>query len=528
MPQRRLLYVTSRQVSVFQWAGGRLEADAVFSNDEEGIAEFSRLVAGAPHALYYLLADVVEEDFHTETIPFVRGGDRRTLLGRKLAQRYRDTSLALTMSLGFETGGRREEQILFSSFTNTQQFQPWLATLRAQEARLVGMYSVPLLAPIVGKRIGFGTAKRYLLVSHLQAGLRQSYVEDGKIRFSRLGRMENADPAAVARSCAVESARIQQFLTNSRVLTRDSGPLEVIVLAPSAEIDAYRHACVSNSALDFHVLDLDATCAGAGLKESPGGVLAERLYLHALALSQPGEQFADNGYRRFYHLWRAKVALFSAGAAVFAFCALFAGVKMLDLANVNQLADTDREQQRRLDDQYARVQAQFPKTPTSPENLKALVRNFDLLERQTTTPDKVFLEISGALAPVPQIELEKIDWQIGQPPAARLPGAPGAPPPAPPPAPAPGAAAQAATDGRLQGIEIAGRINVPQASDYRGISAIVNQFVEGLRKRPGITVVSTRLPFDITAEQSLSGDIGVERATDVPRFTIVFTKALGA
>lgn len=526
MPQRRLLYVTARQASVFQWSGGRLEAEAMFSNDEQGVAEFAKLVAGAPLALYYILADVVEEDFHTETIPFVRGGDRRMLLGRKLAQRYRDTSLALTMSLGFESGGRREERILFSSFTNTQQFQPWLATLRAQEARLVGMYSIPLVAPVVGKRIGFGTAKRYLLVSHLQAGLRQSYVEDGTIRFSRLGRVENTDPAAIAQSCAVESARIQQFLTNTRVLTRDSGALEVIVLAPAAEIDAYRRACVSTPALNFHVLDLDATCVSAGLKQSPDGVLAERLYLHALALSQPGEQFADNGYRRFYHLWRARVALFSAGAAVFAFCALLAGVKMLDLVNVNQLADIDRQQQRRLDDQYTRVQAQFPKTPTSPENLKALVRNFDLLERQTTTPDKVFVEISRALALVPQIEIEKIDWQIGQPPTARQAGAQAAPPPAP--APAPGKAAPAVLDGRLQVIEIAGRINVPQASDYRGISLIVSQFVEGLRQRPGITVVSTRLPFDITAEQSLSGDIGVERTTDVPRFTIVLTKALGA
>lgn len=524
MPQRRLLYVTARKVTAYQWTSGRLEAEAVFSNDEEGVAEFAKVLADAPLALYYLLADVVEEDFHSETIPFVRGGDRRMLLGRKLAQRYRDISLALTMSLGFETGGRREERILFSSFTNTQQFQPWLATLRAQEARLVGMYSVPLVAPVVGKRIGFGSAKRYLLVSLLQAGLRQSYVEDGKIRFSRLGRVETTDANAIAQSCAVESARIQQFLTNTRVLSRDSGPLEVVVLAPTADIEIYKRICVSTGALNFRVLDLDTTCSSAGLKTSPEGMLAERVYLHALALSQPSEQFADNSYRRFYHLWRAKVSLFAAGAAIFAFCGLLASLKLLDLAGVNQSAAADLLLQRRSDEQYARVQAQFPKTPTSAENLKALIKNFDLLERQTMTPDKVFGEISRALAQVPQIEIDSIDWQIGQPPAAKQSGSEKAAPTQPA---APANSGPAGADGRLQVIEVAGRVNVPQASDYRGITLIVNQFVDGLRTRPGLTVVSTRLPFDINAEQSLSGDIGVERTSEIPRFTIVFTKALG-
>lgn len=525
MPQRRLLYVTARKVTAYQWTSGKLEAEAVFSNDEEGVAEFSKVLANAPFALYYLLADVVEEDFHTETIPFVRGGDRRMLLGRKLAQRYRDISLALTMSLGFETGGRREERILFSSFTNTQQFQPWLATLRAQEARLVGMYSVPLVAPLVGKRIGHGSSKRYLLVSLLQAGLRQSYVEDGKIRFSRLGRVEISDANAIAQSCAVESARIQQFLTNTRVLSRDSGPLEVVVLAPSADVETYKRACVSTGALSFHVLDLEATCASAGLKSAPDGVLAERIYLHALALSQPNEQFADNSYRRFYHLWRAKVALFAAGAAIFAFCGLLASLKLLDLVSLNQSAAADIAQQRRSDEQYARLQAQFPKTPTSPENLKVLIKNFDLLERQTLTPDKIFVEISRALASTPQIEIDSIDWQIGQPPAAKLAGAEKAAPVQPA---ASANSGPPGADGRLQVIEVAGRINVPQASDYRGITQIVNQFVDGLRSRPGITVVSTRLPFDINAEQSLSGDIGVERTSEIPRFTVVFTKALGS
>ncbi len=149
--------------------------------NEKGAAEFSRYVAGAPQSLFYVLADVVEEDFFQENIPYVRGSDRRTLLARKLAQRYRDTSLAVTISLGSEThAGRREERILYTSFTNTQQFQPWLAALRSNNARVVGVFSVALVAASVGKRLGF-KASRYVMVSLEQAGLRQSYIENGRI-----------------------------------------------------------------------------------------------------------------------------------------------------------------------------------------------------------------------------------------------------------------------------------------------------------------------------------------------------------
>src|ERR1700704_2971311 len=56
--------------------------------NEKGVAEFARYVAGAPESLFYVLADVVEEDFFQENIPYVRGADRRALLARKLAPRY--------------------------------------------------------------------------------------------------------------------------------------------------------------------------------------------------------------------------------------------------------------------------------------------------------------------------------------------------------------------------------------------------------------------------------------------------------
>ena len=184
MAEKRLLYLTAQQLRAYSWTAGRLVADGTFETSDQSVTEFAHYVGASPKSLYYVVADVAEEDFFQENIPYVRSKDRRTLLGRKIAQRYRDTSLALALSLGTQKGMRREERILYSSFTNTQQFQPWLAALRTNEAKLVGIYSLALIAPLVAKRLKL-TAPRYILESLQSGGMRQSYVEDGQIRFSR-------------------------------------------------------------------------------------------------------------------------------------------------------------------------------------------------------------------------------------------------------------------------------------------------------------------------------------------------------
>ena len=304
MPAKRLLYVTSEKVSAFSWNAGTVVQDAVFDNNKEELPpEFLDYVDEAPNALYFVLVDIVEEDFHQEMIPYVRGGDRRTLLQRKVAQRYRDISLALTLSLGFETGPRREESILFASFTNTQQIQPWLFALNGKEARVVGVYSVPLLAPTLAKRIGF-EQKRFLLVTRQNAGIRQSFVDNGQIRFSRLGQIEGDNMLQRATALAMETNRLQQYLTNMRMLARDGGALDVIIVSPDEALSEFRSACSSNAQISYHIVGFDEACKKAGLKSAPSHLLAERLLLHILAAAQPAHQFADDDHRRYFNLWQ--------------------------------------------------------------------------------------------------------------------------------------------------------------------------------------------------------------------------------
>ncbi len=523
MPSKRLLYFTSQRVTAYLWGKSDLRKEAAFGANQEGTTEFSKYVAASPESLFYVLADIVEEDFFQENIPYVRGRDRRALLARKLAQRYRDTSLAVPISLGAEIhAGRREERILYTSFTNTQQFQPWLEALRAAGARVAGVFSVALAAGAVGKRLGF-KASRYLMVSLQQAGLRQSYVENGRIRFSRLSRVDFSDPRAIAQDCAAESLRIHQYLANARILPREADPLDVLVLAPSEYKALYDAVCVNSARLRFHVRDLDTMGRSLGLKSAPTETLAEGLFLYVLAESATREQYADDSLRRFYHLWRARVGLIGAGAAVFGVALLFSAINLLDLYDAKERTRMNRVQEAQAAQEYARLQKDFPKTPTSADNLKAIVRNYRAILRQSTSPSGMFVEISEAVSAMPQIEIDKIDWEIvgetrsqqGRA-ASKAAGAPAS------------KAAKAASDEPpVQTAEISGKLVVAQASDYRAVTALINQFADTLRRKPGTEVIRTQLPFDINAEKSISGDIGATRQEEVPHFSVVISKRRG-
>jgi len=198
---------------------------------------------------------------------------------------------------------------------------------------------------------------------------------------------------------------------------------------------------------------------------------------------------------------------------------LFSAVNLIDLYRIGEERLSDRQQEARALQDYARIQTTFPKTPIPTENLRSIVRNYRALLRQTASPGAMFVEISEAVTTLPQIELERIEWEIG--PTARSPENRDAAKAAPAPAGSTGAEFQ------VQSAEISGRLIVPQASDYRAITALVNQFTETLRRQSGLEVISTRLPFDINAEKSISGEIGAERSVEVPRFSVLVSKRRG-
>jgi len=510
---RYLLYFTAEDHYLYAAAGGKLELEAKFPGDDLGVGGFREYLRGRCGALFAVVADLAGEDFHEEQVPLLRGADRDAVVQRRLAQRYRDTRLAAALSLGAATTAqRRNERLLLASFTNTQQFTPWLDALEEAGVKLAGVYSVPLLAPALAARLG-ARGERALLVSANSAGLRQCFVENGRLRFARLERTVDMVPQALAAFARSETLRLVQYLGTLRALPREGAPVPALVIAPTGQRAVFEQALVSDARVTFQTVDAAEAARAVGLRQAPEGTAAEALYLHLAAHKAPREQFASRSDRRSYSIWQLQRGIAAAGAAALVACALFGGARWLQIWEVRALAAAQGEEARRAASQYERITATFPVTQTSTENLKVAVLEFQRIAERFPPPDGALVHVSKVLAQFPQVEIDAVTWNSGERRESR--------------SAAPGAAAPAVKpgDGALQ-LELSGRVNATQRTDYRSITAQVQRLAQAMASS-GYELVRTQLPFDITSEGVLTGDIaGGGDSGEAPRFTIVIARRL--
>jgi hypothetical protein len=513
MAARHLLYFTAEDHYLYTAARGKLELEAKFSGDDLGVSAFRDFLRGRRGALFAVLADLAGEDFHEEQMPWLRGSDREAVVQRRLAQRYRDTRLAAALSLGpVQTPQRRNEKLLLTSFTNTQQFAPWLDALEEAGARVAGVYSVPLLAPLLAARLGARGA-RTLVVTADRAGLRQCFVDGGKLRFARLERTVEMVPQAMAAFLRSETLRLTQYLTTLRALPRDGGPLHALVVAPPGQRALFEQVLVSDARVAFQTVDGADARRAVGLRAVPDGIGAEALYLQLAARKPPREQFASRADRRNYFVWQLQRGIVAAGAAVFAVCALYSGSRWVEAVNARERAELQTREARAATQQYERITATFPVTQTTTENLRVTVVEFRRIAERSAAPDAGFVHAARVLDRFPQMEVEAISWSVGKPADPR--GAKPAP-----------AEARPADQGETSvQFALSGRVNATQRNDYRAITAQVQRFAEALASG-GFELGRTQLPFDITSEGTLTGDIGAAESSEAPRFTITLTRRL--
>lgn len=519
MSAKLVVYFTANGHALYRWGRGALELEARFTPDQQGLEDFRARLGGHRGALVYVLADLAGEDFHEDQIPYLRGADRQSVVDRRLAQRYRDTRLSTALSLGFSSGERRSERLLLASFTNPQQFTDWLDALAESGTRLSGVYSVPLLAPALAARLD-QRAGRAFVVSVNSTGLRQCYVEDGHLRFARLERIADMAPQALGPFVRAEMLRLAQYLGTLRALPRDGPPVQVLVIAPSAQRSSFQQALVSDARLVFRTMDIQEAARKVGIKRLPADAAGEHLFLYLTVRRAPKEQFARGEDRRSFFLWRLQRAIAYAGVAGIAACALFAGVRFFEVLGEKEQISTLRRESREAVQQYDRKTATFPVTQTTTVNLKATVVEFSKIAAQSASPEPALAYLSQVMEKFPQVDIESVQWRIGTSDGREAALA------APATASKAAAAGADSASGIMQILEVSGHVNAIRRSDYRAITGQVQQFAEGLRSDPSWRILRTVLPFDVTSAGTLSGDIGLTEGTGAPRFTITVGKAL--
>ncbi|MCX7148625.1 MAG: hypothetical protein NTY05_04315 [Rhodocyclales bacterium] len=514
MAAKRILLLDGPFLSAHCWSAGRIQVEGEFNQEPVGLEAFAAYLNKHRSSLFYVLADISEEGFQLEDLPYIQGGDRDALLQRRLGQYFYNTPLSTAISLGRAATGRRDEKILFAALTRIETFSPWLDTLREAEAIVAGVYSVPLvLAGCVPQLLTeSGPA---LFVSLTRGGVRQTFFDKGKLHFSRLSQLATRNLDEVGRTAANDSAKIFQYLVAQRQIPRGVA-LRTLVLAHAGQIPALKDFCRDSGELQFEFIDLAATASQRGLKDVPAESNADKLFIHCLATKTPAQQFAPASETRFHRLWRIRSVLTNTAWIVLAGCLLFAGKTGLNVYELRDTIAATRVLTATDNSRYNTILEGLPKITVTPDNLRALIGRVEILQQRTPTMEPLLTHLSLALNDYPKIELARLTWKIvdrldvgPKIPADAKPGTGAAP------------AAVAGSAGSWVTIEIQAQLPLGLVSDQRAQIELIENFATRLRD-PQTDVKVTSRPFDIESDKSLksAGERSEAQLADAPKFAL--------
>lgn len=476
---RTLLFLSADTFEAIVWQGGKLAVARQFGLDADGREQFAAFLERHRHPAL-MLVDVIEEDFHLESIPHLIGPSRKALIERKFEQYYRSTPFRQATFLKRQTEGRRDDDYLFSALTNPQRISPWLDTLLSHRIPLVGIYSVPNISVPLLKNIA---DEHVLLLSwEKHAGLRQTYFHDKRLHFSRL--IPIPDGATFSDAVVAETPRTQQYL-KSLSLPPPGETLAVHILCHAGDLPELTAKLGSETDLQCSFIDISELGKSLKCKQPFDSSDATPLFLSLLARHTPSAHYAHADHTHFYTLWQLR-RLFATLTA-----AALIGGGVWSASSFNLGSDYRNEtaplqaQAEALRQQTARIQAGFDNNGVPANDMKTAVLLARNLSQYSHLPHELLFELSAVMDAFPRITLQKLSWHASPADAA----------------PSPYPAHLISFEGTLEGFGA----NHRQALDY------LNRFQQTLSLH-GYTVAVETQPLDVSPTGSITG----ERGNDTP------------
>lgn len=503
MINRRLLYLNTHRLTAYRWQAGVLTPEASFEMHQEEHQRFASYLRAHHNSHFLLLANVSEEGYQLETIPFLRSADRQTLITRKIGQHFLGTPLALATSLGYEKDKRKNEKLLLCALTNPAHFAPWLKCIEAADAPLAGIYSIAQLGSTLLQKLR-RPIKRCLLLTQQDHSIRETYLVNGQTQFSRMAPLADSSMAGIASSFAAEAGKLQQYLIGQRLIGR-SDALPVYVLAHPQAITTVRNACHDTGNLIFEILDSHQQARQINLKTMPDDSRSELLFLHLLATTPPKQQFASEDHRHDYRISQIRAGLIALGSIALLAATLFASKELLQTHTLNQESQKLVALGTEMDFRYREISATFPQIGIDNDTLRRITSRYGELQAQQQLPHTAYRLVASALEQSPAIILDALDWRIGE------------------------ATKASGSNGPLKNDEVItlkGQLRLDSSATTRQTLAVLDKFVRLLAVDRNHQVEITRQPFEIDSSQALRGGDKDDSAGKPRPFTVQITRRL--
>lgn len=409
---KRIILINADGLSVFKLERERLVQVGKFSDDAEGYENFSNYLLDSPRAPVTLLIDSVAEDFIVESVAHVGFFDRTSFLKRKVDQHFRGSEYRSVSILGREDGGRKDDRVLFSALTKNQIIDPWVRVLLAEEIPIKSITTPAFALCKIAGEYDLLTSNTVLLVNWEESGIRQTFVVDGKMMFSRLTPLPH-DPDADLPNYIIESCnQSREYLERIGLLTFDQS-LDVHVITPHLDDQVFSELRGNRNfrKIEHHnSIDMMQIDRFSGPQKFITAVLLSLDW--GVRTGELRNQYAPSAAMRFFHLTQVRRIVGFACIALLMFSGLISTPLLLDaVERANRIGSLSGEIIP-VQSQYDSLVAQFPETPIPADSMELAVVHYDLIRSQIRSPVTLLGDISQVIARFPAIQLSAIDWQL--------------------------------------------------------------------------------------------------------------------
>lgn len=369
---RRALFISANKLSVYHWDKGELGSSYLFDIDDAGRDNFKRYLNESVNTPMTVLVDVIEEEFRQDTIPHVFGSDRQALIDRKQARLFRDANYLYTQQQGRETGGRRDDQLLFMALTSQEHIRPWIELLSEFKVPVKGILSVPLLLQSYIKTLPEVSDYALFVTMQSISGLRQTFFQKKELKISRLSKLARYGTESYVPVIGEEIDKIQRYLNSLRLIPNETS-LDVYVLADKATLDELKNLSLSSQMIRRHYFDISKLLDSRQKGIAQAIPFCDQLLMHHLLKSQPGNCYAAPKDMRYAKMRNMRYAMNITSVALLLFSLIYGGLNFMGGLSYKQQSESSKHKSTFYQARYDMARERLPKTPVEPAQIKVAV-----------------------------------------------------------------------------------------------------------------------------------------------------------
>lgn len=408
MFEKLIICITNQKLTAGLWRRGLLHSYQTYPNNEEGYEAFAAFLLVHANTSLYVIADAVEEDYRLDNLPHTTGNARHELLNRKLSQLYRNSAYRAALFVGRDQEKRRDDRFLMVSLNNAEFIQPWIAIIDKLRAPLVGIYLFSSMSVLLAKRLRI-KAPNLLFSERLSSGLRQTYIQNGQLRISRLAPIPPEMMSRLGAFYLAETEKTRLYLISQRFIGRESEINMVIPALNESARDICR-AIEQEHAITCESVDLKALAAEFKLGLEHVEQHPELVHMHVLAIETPPDSLAPHQLTKHHKLNALRRLINAVSVSIVLVGTIISTTYLWDTIQSDSDYKDAAIQTKIEEHKYNEVAKDFPKTPISSTDLESVAGVKTTIVSYEKQPKRMMTALSKVLNEFLEVQINRLYW----------------------------------------------------------------------------------------------------------------------